>query len=183
MGMTARNWHPGGIVSRAMEAPRRLPARPGPLAAVLAILALAGVVVGCTPGSGGAALPGVGPLVTVQIRGGLCPEGTCDSTVVLENDGRVHSADKPPNNLGLVPAPAMSNLVAAIQATDWTALKSKPFTGECPVAFDGQEQIFEFAVGTGTQRIASCEVEIDWSHPLFIAVANALGEWIQIPLF
>jgi hypothetical protein len=26
-------------------------------------------------------------------------------------------------------------------------------------------------------------VEIDWSSPLFIALAGALGEWIAIPLF
>jgi len=69
-----------------------------------------------------------------------------------------------------------------VAATDFAALKSHPFTGECPVAFDGEELVFEFAIGTGSQRIASCEVEIDWGHPLFIAVGAALGEWIAMPL-
>lgn len=127
-------------------------------------------------------LPGTGPLVTVQLRGGMCPNGACDNTVILERDGRVHAAAKPPNDLGRVPAAAMATLTAAVQATDYAAIKSHPFTGECPVAFDGQELIFEFGVGAGTQRIASCEVDIDWGHPLFIAVAAALGEWIPIPL-
>ena len=59
----------------------------------------------------------------------------------------------------------------------------KPFTGECPIAFDGQKQIFEFSVGSTTQRLDSCESELDWSSPLFIAMVGALGEWIQAPLF
>ena len=75
----------------------------------------------------------------------------------------------------------MATLTAAVGQTDFAAIKAHPFTGQCPVAFDGQELIFEFAVGTGTERIASCEVEIPWGHPLFVAVAVALGTWVPIP--
>lgn len=157
-----------------------------PPLAVLRVLALGAVVAftalaGCNAAAS-VPLPGVGPLVTVQLRGGHCMEGMCDQSVVLERDGRVHGAEKPPNDLGRVPAEALATLTAAVQAADYSALKSRPFTGECPVNFDGQELIFEFGVGSGTQRIASCEVEIDWSHPLFVAVGVALGEWIPIPL-
>jgi hypothetical protein len=152
-----------------------------PRAIWLLVLGAVLAVAACTS-AGGVALPGTGPLVTVQLRGGHCVNGPCDSSVVLERDGRVHSAAKPPNDLGVVPAQAMASLTAAVAATDYAALKARPFTGECPVNFDGQELIFEFAVGTGTQRVASCEVEIDWGHPLFIAVGVALGEWIPLPL-
>ena len=127
-------------------------------------------------------LPGTGPLVTVSTRGGMCPQGACDHSVILDRDGRVHAAAKPPNDLGRVPANVMATLTAAVQATDFAALKSHAFTGQCPVAFDGQELIFEFGVGATTQRIASCEVDIDWGHPLFKAVGVALGQWIPIPL-
>lgn len=166
---------------------RRLAPMPKPHApaAVLRALAL-GVVVSLTALAGCNAvsvpLPGTGPLVTVQLRGGHCVEGVCDQSVVLERDGRVHSAEKLPNDLGVVPAEAMATLTAAVQAADYTALKSRPFTGECPVNFDGQEMIFEFGVGAGTQRIASCEVDIDWGHPLFVAVGVALGQWVPIPV-
>jgi hypothetical protein len=102
--------------------------------------------------------------------------------VILERDGKVHSAAKPPNELGTVPANTMATLTAAVSQTDFAALKAHPFTGECPVNFDGQELIFEFNVGSTVQRIASCEVEIDWGHPLFVAVGAALGEWIALPL-
>jgi len=137
---------------------------------------------GCAPGTP-IAIPGTGPLVTVQTRGGMCPAGgMCDETVTLEQDGRVHSSAKPPNDLGRVSVEGMTALKAAIQAADYTALKSKPFTGECPVNFDGQELIFTFAAPGGNQRIATCEVEVDWGDPLFVAVATALGEWIALPL-
>jgi hypothetical protein len=127
-------------------------------------------------------LPGVDPLVTVQMRGGMCPDGTCDAEVVLERDGRVHDGKTPRGVLGRVSANAFAALDAAVLSADFAALKSRPFTGECPVAFDGQELVFEFAVPGGTQRLASCEVEIDWGSPLFIALAGAMGEWIAIPL-
>lgn len=157
---------------------RRL-VRGGIFGLVVAVLALAG----CTSATSNVPLPGLGPLVTVQLRGGMCPDGNmCDSTVTLERDGRVHSSAKPPNDLGRVSANAYAALDAAIGSTDFAAMKAKPFTGECPVAFDGQELIFTFAVGSASERIASCETEIDWGSPLFIAVANALGEWIPLPL-
>ncbi|MDQ3097299.1 MAG: hypothetical protein M3Q61_03930, partial [Chloroflexota bacterium] len=115
---------------------------------------------------GGVLSTAKGPLLTVSMRGGMCPAGACDTSVILDRDGTVRSAAKPPNELGHVPAQAMSVLTAAVASTDYAAIMSHPFTGECPVNFDGQELIFEFSVGTVTQRIASCEVDIDWGQPL-----------------
>ena len=153
------------------------------IAMLLSIVALAAGSLGaCGSAATGQLVPGTGPLVTVQMRGGMCPDGACDNSVFLDRDGKVHSAAKPPNDLGVVSAENMNTLNAAIAATDFAALRSKPFTGECPIAFDGQELIFEFATLGGTQRLASCEVDIDWGHPLFIAIAAALGEWIPLPL-
>lgn len=157
---------------------RRL-ARSGTLWLVVAVVALAG----CSSVTG-VPLPGVGPLVTVQSRGGMCPDGgMCDSRVVLERDGRVHDGETPQTVFGRVPANPYAALDAAIQSTDFAVLRSKPFKGECPTAFDGQEVIFEFSAGGTTQRLASCELEIDWGSPLFIALAGAMGEWISVPLF
>ena len=71
---------------------------------------------------------------------------------------------------------------SAIKLTDFALLKSHPFTGECPVNFDGQEFIFEFGAPGGTQRIATCEVEVDYGSPLFVAVAAALGPFVPLPV-
>jgi hypothetical protein len=157
-----------------------VPASRSVLPIVVTILAALGIA-GCSSGAV-VPLPTTGPLVTVTTRGGECPNGACGQSIFVERDGRVHSAAKPPNDLGQVPAPAMAALTAAVQHTDFAALKSHPFTGECPVNFDGQELIFEFAVGSMTQHIASCEVDIDWGSPLFVAVGVALGQWIALPL-
>ena len=160
----------------------RLRARLIRLAMLLSVVVLAASVSACNSAQTNELLPGTGPLMTVQMRGGMCPDGACDSSVILDRDGRVRNAEKEPNDLGVVTPENMSALNTAIAATDFATLKSKPFTGECPIAFDGQELIFEFSTLTGTQRLASCEVDIDWGHPLFIAVGTALGEWIPLPL-
>jgi hypothetical protein len=141
-----------------------------------------GSLAGCSAAEN-LAVPGTGPLLTVQLVGGMCMDGPCDFAVVLERDGRVHDGKTPDGNLGRVSAQAYAALDAAIQTTDFGAMRAKPFTGECPIAFDGQKQIFEFSAGGTTQRLDSCESELDWSSPLFIAMGAALGEWIQAPLF
>jgi len=122
-----------------------------------------------------------GTLVAVETRGGLCVDGPCGTTIVIERDGRVRQAAKPPNDLGIVPPAALAALDAAIGTTDFAALRSHPFTGECPTAFDGQEIVFEFRVPGGVQRIATCEVDVDFGSPLFVAVSAALGTFLPLP--
>ncbi|MEO8273972.1 MAG: hypothetical protein ABI620_07885 [Chloroflexota bacterium] len=151
-------------------------------AAIRLLLLTAVLALAACDSLGGVVIPETGPLVTVSMHGGECVGGPCDNSVILDRDGTVHAAAKPPNALGHVPAQAMQTLTAAVAATDFVALKSHPFTGVCPVAFDGQELIFEFSVGGITQRVASCEVDIDWGHPLFVALGVALGEWIPLPV-
>ena len=123
-----------------------------------------------------------GPLVTVELRGGECAVAPCGMTVFLERDGRVHQAAKPPNELGTVPPDQLAAIDTAIKVTDFAALRSHPFTGECPTAFDGQEIVYTFAAPSGTERIASCEVDIDEGLPLFVAVETALGPWVPLPV-
>jgi hypothetical protein len=150
------------------------------VSALVALAIVAASVVACGAET---VIPAMtGPLVTVEMRGGECPAGACGQTVVLERDGRVHAAAKPPNELGTVPAGQVAAIDAAIRATDFAALRGHPFTGECPTAYDGQEIIYSFATPSGTERIASCEVDIDAGLPLFVAVATALGQWVPLPL-
>ncbi len=126
-------------------------------------------------------VPASVPLLTVETRGGECPAGTCSTTVSLERDGRVHLAAKPPNDLGVVPPATMAALDAAIRAADFAALRRHPFTGQCPTAYDGQEVVFVFGAPGGTERIASCEVAIDFGSPLFRAISAALGSFVSLP--
>ncbi len=144
---------------------------------VISVLGLVGLLlVACSsvpalPGS--SAAPGA--LVTVETRGGECLNGPCGSKTAIERDGRVHSLAPAAADLGQVPPDVLTALDGAIKTTDFAMLKSRPFTGECPVNFDGQEVIYEFGAPSGTERIASCEVEVDPELPLFVAVQAALA--------
>jgi hypothetical protein len=122
-----------------------------------------------------------GLLLTIETRGGECVDGPCGTTLFVERNGRVHQAAKPPNDLGVVSPATLAALSAAIRTADFAELKSHPFTGLCPTAVDGQEWIFEFGTPDGVRRIATCEVEVDFTSPLFMAVSAALGPFMSLP--
>ncbi len=115
-----------------------------------------------------------GPLLSVTVRGGECPEGACGGTTVIERDGRVHQTAPGPVEIGRLPDNLLTGLDAAVKTTDFDVIRARPFTGECPVNFDGQEFIYEFGAPSGTERIATCETQIDENDPLFVAVSAAL---------
>jgi hypothetical protein len=119
--------------------------------------------------------PPAGPLVTVETRGGECPQGACGSTIVIEASGRVHATAPAPLELGSLPDVLLEGLATEISKADFAAVESHPFTGTCPVAFDGQETVYTFTTPSGPERIASCEVDIDPAQPLFVAVSAALA--------
>jgi hypothetical protein len=116
-----------------------------------------------------------GPLLTVETRGGDCPQAACGSTIAVESDGRVHATAPVDAELGTLPASTLDGLATEIAQTDFAELKSHAFTGTCPIAFDGQETIYTFATASGLERIASCEVNVDAAHPLFVAVSAVLA--------
>src|SRR5688500_19692838 len=123
----------------------------------------------------GSLLPGSAPLVTVTVHGGECPEGPCGSTTVIERDGRVHQTKPVAAEMGALAGDLLAALDAAVRTTDFAAIRARPFTGECPVAFDGQEFIYEFGAPGGMERIATCETEVDPNDPLFVAISAALA--------
>ena len=139
---------------------------------VLVFLVIALIAAGCSlfPGSGVG-----GTLVVVETRGGLCFNPPCGSRMAIDADGRVHQLAPVVAELGTAAPDVLSALSAAVRAADFAAIKSKPFTGECPVNFDGQEVICEFSLASGIETIASCTVEVDPEHPLFRAVEATLN--------
>ena len=114
-------------------------------------------------------------VISVETRGGACVSGPCDRLVNIEDDGRIHEVIPKDRTVGIVPKAVLEALQIEMVRADYTLIKSKPFTGTCPTAVDGQETIFTFHVATGDKQIASCKVAIDENHPLFRAVAAALA--------
>ena len=114
-------------------------------------------------------------IVSIETRGGECATGACGWLVNIEADGTLHEVIPTDQVLGTVPEPLIEALRIEVEQANYPLLQSKPFTGECPTAFDGQETIYTFHVATGDEEIASCTVAIDENHPLFRAVAAALA--------
>jgi hypothetical protein len=141
---------------------------------IAVVAALLVVLAGCSPAAVASLVPAAGPLVTYTTRGGECIDGPCGSTIVIQGDGSVHQTAPTAAHLGQVPADLVTALDAAIKTADFAAIRAVPFTGECPVNFDGQEQIYEFGAPGGVERIASCETEIDPADPVFAASTAAL---------
>ena len=141
------------------------------MAYVIRIALLALVVSGCAlvPSSAD------GRLVTVEAHGGRCVEGECPRVFAIESDGLVHQLEPDEAEIHRVTDETIDVYRAALSVTDFNAIRSKPFTGECPTAFDGMEVVYTFATPSGPERIASCEVEIDRQAPLFVAVDAILG--------
>jgi hypothetical protein len=141
------------------------------------VLSLALLLVGCEGvGSIASLLPAAGPVLTVTTRGGECVDGPCGSATIVERDGRVRTTAPAAADLGTLDPAALTALDSAIKTADYDAIRARPFTGECPVNFDGQEFVYEFGAPGGTERIATCETEIDPNHPLFDAISAALAE-------
>jgi hypothetical protein len=124
---------------------------------------------------------GDGPIVTVEAHGGMCLEGECRSVVAIEADGRVHQVEPEERRISQVTGESIDVLRAAIGITDFDAIRSRPFLGECPTAFDGQELVYTIATPRGAERIASCDVEVDPDAPLFAAIHAILGAQIPAP--
>jgi hypothetical protein len=141
------------------------------MAHVIRVALLALVVAGCALVSS----PAGGRLVTVEAHGGHCREGECRRVFAIESDGLVHQIEPDGAEIHRVTNETIDVYRTALSITDFNALRSRPFTGECPTAFDGMEVIYTFETPSGTERIASCEVEIDRQAPLFVAVDAILG--------
>ena len=160
-----------------------------PLAQLVAVLAFAVLAAACAstplpsgspsasdspPPSVAAATPFAFPLVSVEYRGGQCPSGVCDRLLNVEADGRIHEVIPNDRVLGTAPPEVIEALRTEVEQADYAAIRSRPFTGTCPTAVDGQESTYTFHVTTGDREIASCTVAIDPADPLFVAVEAAL---------
>ncbi len=148
----------------------------------LSAIVLASAVAACSSGNSASSPSPSGPLLVLYSHGGLCPDGMeCRSTVAIERDGRVRVSAKPPNYLGTVAPDKLAALEAAINAADFAALNSHPFTGTCPTDYDLQEVTYQFSTPRGFESVASCSVEVDLDSPLFVAVSAAFESASSTP--
>jgi hypothetical protein len=110
-------------------------------------------------------------LVTYEASGGECPQGPCGFKAQIFRDGRVLRSDGMPQT---VDAQTVALLTAQVERADWEALLAKPFEGECPKNFDGQEETYTFNVAPKPVIVASCATAIDPQQDPFRTVGGIL---------
>jgi hypothetical protein len=105
-------------------------------------------------------------LVSVTKRGGLCQQGQdCSSTIIVTEDGTIQDNE---NKTKKLTEDQTNELKKLITSSDFAAIKKTPFTGTCPIAFDGQEIVYVFSTKSGIkEEIPSCTYQVDENAPIF----------------
>jgi hypothetical protein len=113
-------------------------------------------------------------LFSVLTEGGLCIAGQCQTILTVARDGDYTlTSSTTAVSTGTITAGQLAILTERIATTDYAAIRAKPFTDVCPIAYDGSVSTYTFYTSAGVESLASCEVVIDPTHPLFSEI-NAL---------
>jgi len=120
--------------------------------AFLAILAAAAV---CALTGATFTQAGTRTLVVVVRHGGLCVTGSECRSVLRITDTTISGDGYRSRQLTPV---ARRSLISAMRELDAAYLRRHPFTGTCPVAYDGQESIYRFR--GFIPNIPSCKYDV-----------------------
>jgi hypothetical protein len=106
-------------------------------------------------------------LVKIKFQGGMRATTTV-AGLLIRPDGIYRSSNgvNQPKS-GVLSQPELRLLKQRIKQADFKAIKSKPFTGTCPIAFDGIEIVYLFETNRGIEEISTCKYAIDGKSPLF----------------
>ena len=99
--------------------------------------------------------------MSYETSGGECPQGPCGFKAQILRDGRVVRSDGMAQTVDVRP---LARLAGRWHAADWEAILARPFEGECPKNFDGQEETYTFNVAPEPVVVASCTTPIDPSR-------------------
>ena len=114
-------------------------------------------------------------LVKAVTRGGLCLTGTtCESSITVMSDGSWTHVVNDAQRTGTLPDGRVAAMTDAVERTDLAAAPA--FTGTCPIAYDGQEQVLTWLQDGKPVTVASCEQEFHPSDPLVVAAKELSAE-------
>ncbi|GIV97217.1 MAG: hypothetical protein KatS3mg057_1874 [Herpetosiphonaceae bacterium] len=118
------------------------------------------------------------PLLQIHFTGGLCQYGACSREVTFEHDGLLVIKDgERISRQAQLDQTELEALKRQIAQADLTAIMSRPFTGTCPTAYDGQEVSYSFLTSQGIVRLSSCKVVIDEQTPPFSTALALLTKY------
>ena len=117
-------------------------------------------------------------LATVVNSGGLCADGSCHWQTAIYNDGVIIVEGKSQQ----LTNSELAIVISAIKSADFDEIRSTPFTGTCPAAYDGPSYSFDFSTDHGFEHMNSCETELDMQEPLLKAVSDIVKKYSGITL-
>ncbi|HEY9828205.1 MAG TPA: hypothetical protein V6D19_22430 [Stenomitos sp.] len=109
-------------------------------------------------------------LLDMTYEGGmrLCTQSDCLPRLQLKTDGTYEATSGTgTRSAGKISQRDLTQFKQAIAQTNFTDVRSHPFTDTCPIAYDGTKTIYRFYVSAQIQQIDSCVVKVDPKHPLF----------------
>jgi hypothetical protein len=106
-------------------------------------------------------------LVKIKFQGGMRATTTVPG-LLIKPDGIYRSSNgvNQPKS-GVLSQPELHLLKQRIKQADFKTIKSTPFTGTCPIAFDGIEIVYLFQTNRGIEELSTCKYAIDGKSPLF----------------
>ena len=105
--------------------------------------------------------------IKIQFRGGMRATRTIPE-LMIRPDGPYrynNGVDKPKS--GVLNQQEVRLLNQRIQQANFSVIKSKPFKGTCPTAYDGIEVAYLFQLHRGVEEISTCKYAIDGKSLLF----------------
>lgn len=112
--------------------------------------------------------PAEGPLAERHTWGGLCAEGACFSTLLVEADGTWTYEDERGSTRGELRPRQLDRVHAAVGATYLGS--APPHEGLCEADRDGTSVRYGWAGPDGWRTASSCEVQVDPRDPLVRAL-------------
>lgn len=143
-----------------------------PIAAFLS-LSLTGVAIAKTALAQSRPSLGLSPttpnfLLSIRREGGMCAAMGCFSEVAVLSNGTYRYADSlPKQRTGRLARGEVRRFQQRIANANFEAIKARPFTGTCPLAYDGPETVYTFRSGDRVEVLRSCQTQIEGSNPLF----------------
>jgi hypothetical protein len=105
--------------------------------------------------------------IKIQFRGGMRISRTIPE-LTIRPDGlyRYNNGVSKPRS-GVLSQQELRLLKQRVQQANFSAIKSKPFKGTCPIAYDGIEVVYLFQLHQGVEEISACKYAINGKSLLF----------------
>ena len=140
---------------------------------VLLAVSPVGLVTACGGSGDGLALEDRSFRVERHTWGGMCPDGPCRSTWMVDPDGTWSLRTEADDRSGRLSGEELDELYRAAESTDLT---EAPPTTRCEADADGRSVRYVWTVQGRSGSASSCEVRFDGADPLVATLEELVDD-------